>query len=65
MEHDMNARRPLGAAAALAGELYPRLEGVLQPDQLLAQQPVGDHQALALDLHLTPLLKLKWVIFGG
>ena len=61
----MNARRPLCAAAALAGELYPRLEGVLQPDQLLPQQPVGDHQALALDLHLTPLLKLKWVIFGG
>ena len=55
----MSDRRPLGAAAALAGELHPRLEGVLQPGLLLAQQPVGDHQALALDLHLTPLLKLK------
>ena len=55
----MSDRRPFGAAAALAGELHPRLEGVLQPGLLLAQQPVGDHQALTLDLHLTSLLKLE------
>ena len=56
----MNDRRPLCATATLAWELHPRLEGILQPSLLLAQQPVGDHQTLALDLHLTPLLKLKY-----
>ena len=55
----MNDRRPLCATATLAWELHPRLEGILQPSLLLAQQPVGDHQTLALDLHLTSLLKLK------